>query len=212
MILYTTPRSANGRKPLAVCHHLGVEPETVSVDVYRGEGQTQEYLAINPWGKIPTLVDGDLTLWESNAILIYLAEEHGGHRLWAERPRQRAEIARWLFWESSHWQPAFVPVLGETVAALLRPEDGLRPEAPDWSEPVLARQLRFLEDHLEGCDFLAHDRLTLADFSVAAMMMYARAAAFPFGDYPRIGAWLERIETLESWRASSARAWGLDFL
>jgi|SRR5271157_435630 len=89
--LYTTPLSANGRKVLAVSHHLGLAPEIRLVNVYRGEGRSAKYLAINPSGKIPTLVDGEFTLYESNAILQYLSEAHGEYRLWSREPRQEPQ-------------------------------------------------------------------------------------------------------------------------
>ena len=89
--LYTTPLSANGRKVLAVSHHLGLTPEIRLVNVYRGEGRSAKYLAINPSGKIPTLVDGEFTLYESNAILQYLSEAHGEYRLWSREPRQEPQ-------------------------------------------------------------------------------------------------------------------------
>ena len=92
--LYTTPLSANGRKVRAVSHHLALKPEVKIVNVFEGEGRAPEYLAINPFGKIPTLVDDDLTLGESNAILQYIAESYGDCRLWSHDPRRRADISR----------------------------------------------------------------------------------------------------------------------
>jgi glutathione S-transferase len=79
--LYTTPLSANGRKVLAVSHHLGLEPEIKLVNVYKGEGRTAEYLSINPSGKIPTLVDGDLVLWPEQRDLQAFSTESTGS-LW----------------------------------------------------------------------------------------------------------------------------------
>ena len=90
LILYATPLSANGRKALAVSQHLELTPQVVLINVYRGEGRAVEYLAVNPQGKVPSLVDGNLMLWESNAILQYLAEAHGDYRLWSRDPRRRA--------------------------------------------------------------------------------------------------------------------------
>jgi glutathione S-transferase len=208
--LYTTPLSANGRKALAVCHHLGLKPAVEIVNVYEGEGQTPEYLAIHPLGKIPTLVDGDLTLSESNAILLYLAEAYGDCRLWSREPKRRADIARWLFWESAHWQPTLIalPGLANVVAGLLgRPLGGGVPAEASWTDPSFAPLVRFLDEHLRRHTFLAGDELTLADFSVAAMMMYARPARFPFGSFPSIRAWHARIEALEAWKATAAGPW-----
>jgi glutathione S-transferase len=209
--LYTTPLSANGRKVLAVSHHLGLEPEIKLINVYKGEGRAPGYLSINPWGKIPTLVDGDLTLWESNAILQYLSEAHGDFRLWSRDPRRRADISRWLFWESSQWQPALIQILAAFVGQRLFPETA--PSAPvevGWGDERFQVLAKLLDAHLRGRDFLAGDEITLADFSVAAMMMYVRPARFPFDVFAAIGAWYTRIEGLEAWRASAAGPWQIE--
>jgi glutathione S-transferase len=206
--LYTTPLSANGRKVLAVSHHLGLDPEIKLINVYKGEGRTAEYLAINPSGKIPTLVDGDLVLWESNAILQYLSEAHGDFRLWSRDPKQRADIARWLFWESSQWQPTFIPVLAPFVGQLLLPQAaGSAPIEVNWSDERLQALAAFLDAHLRGRDFITGEQITLADFSVGAMMMYVRPARFPFDAFPGIAAWYTRVEGTEAWRASAAGPW-----
>jgi glutathione S-transferase len=206
--LYTTPLSANGRKALAVSHHLGLAPAIKLVNVYKGEGRTPEYLAINPSGKIPTLVDGDFILSESNAIVQYMSEAYGNCRLWSRDAQRRADIARWLFWESSHWQPAFIPALAAFVGQLLLPQTA--PAAPvdvDWSNEPLQAQLTFLDAHLRGRQFIVGNELTLADFCVGAMMMYVRPAKFPFAAFQNIGAWYGRIESAEAWRATAAGPW-----
>jgi glutathione S-transferase len=131
--LHTTALSANGRKVLALCHQLGLTPRIHEVNVYRGDGQRPEYLALNPLGKIPTLVDARVILWESNAILQYVCEAYGDFRLFSRQPAARADIARWLFWESAHWQPALTTVLAPLVAHRLLPGVAPAPaEEPDW--------------------------------------------------------------------------------
>ena len=205
--LYSTPLSANGRKVLAVCKHLGLEPAVTVVDVYKGEARTPEFLAIHALGKIPVLVEGRTVVWESNAVLQYLSEAHGGYRLWSRTPKGRATIARWLYWETAEWQPALVPVLTGFVARELGLLEGSTPVTVDWSDERFRTQAQFLEEHLRGREFLANDELTLADFSVASMMMYVRRAWFPFRDFPNIDAWYERVEHLEAWRATAAGPW-----
>ena len=206
--LYTTPLSANGRKVLAVSHHLRLTPEIRTVNVYRGEGRTPEYLSINPWGKIPTVVDGDLTLWESNAILQYLAEAYGDFGLWSRDPKRRADIARWMFWESSHWQPTLVPILTDSVAHALFPEQGAdAPGEVRWGDPTVRAMLQVLDRHLSDRQFIVGDQVTLADFCVGAMMMYFRIARFPFDAFAGIGAWYARIEALDAWKATAAGPW-----
>lgn len=79
--LYTHPHSANGRKVLAIINYLKLKPEIIPINVYTGEGQKSDYLKINPFGKIPTLVDGEFILWESNAIMLYIADKYGAYQL-----------------------------------------------------------------------------------------------------------------------------------
>lgn len=209
LTLYTTPLSANGRKVLAVSHHLGLQPEIRLVNVYRGEGRAPEYLAINPTGRIPTLVDDEVALPESNAILQYLAEAYGDFRLFSRDAVERAQISSWLFWESAHWQPAMLPVLAPFVGHRLRPEDiPPPPSAPDWEDERLHPLLERLDTRVRDRAFLTGDALTLADFSVAGMLTYFRAAGFPFAAFPGLAAWYGRIEALPAWRASATGLWG----
>jgi glutathione S-transferase len=209
--LYTTPLSANGRKVLAASHQLGLAPEICLVNVYRGEGRSAEYLAVNPSGKIPTLVDGDFTLFESNAILQYLSEAHGEYRLWSREPRARAAIARWLFWESAHWQPVLSAILSPFVGHCLLP-DVLPPPAPHvpWDSELLQPLLRTLEAVLKGHPFLTGESLSIADFSVAGMMTYFRAANFPFEKTPFLSARYARVEALDAWQSTEAPLWRTD--
>ena len=93
--LYSTPQSANGRKPLAVCNYLGLAPEVRLVDVYRGQGRAPDYLAIHPLGQVPALVDGELVLWESNAILQYIADAYGDGLLWSRAGWSRRSTGWW---------------------------------------------------------------------------------------------------------------------
>jgi len=206
--LYTTLLSANGRKVVAACRHLGLAPRIREVNVYAGEGQTAEYLAINPAGKIPTLVDDHVTLTESNAILQYVAEAYGDGMLYALDPAKRAIISSWLFWESSQWQPALIPVLAELVGHRLRPDLVAVPATPpDWSNEPLQPLLARLDAHARQSEFLAGAEPTIADLSVAGMMTYFRTADFPFSRFPGISAWYARIEALPAWRESAVDVW-----
>lgn len=192
MKLYTTPKSANGVKVLAAFYVLDIPVEVVVVDVYTGAGQDPAYLRVNPQGKVPTLVDGALVLWESNAILQYLADLRG--QLWADDAAGRADINRWLFWESAHWQPALSRILTPMVVWKLGL--GLQPARKlDWSSVTPSMEL--LEGHLEGREFLVGNRLTIADLSIAAMLIYA--SALPAG-YPAIEQWRTRVARLPAWQ------------
>ena len=107
MKLYTLPNSPNSRKVVAVMHHLGLRPDIACLDFARGDLVEPAFLALNPNAMVPVLVDGDLTLWESNAINQYLVQKAGGSDLFPADPKVRADIARWQFWEQAHFNRAF---------------------------------------------------------------------------------------------------------
>lgn len=206
--LYAAAYSANARKPVALVRELALTPKIVEVDVYQGAGRSPAYLAVNPWGKVPTLVDGDLTLWESNAILVYIAEAHGEGRLWAADARGRAEIQRWLFWESAHWQPTLTEVLRAHAGHVMAPQYIEAPEGdPRWDEPQLVGLARHLEGVLTTRPFLAGEHLTLADVSVAGMTIFFSRLGFPFDDFPNLAAWYRRIHGRPAWRETNIEPW-----
>jgi glutathione S-transferase len=96
----------NPRKVCALARHLKLPVEFVHVNLGKGEHKTQAFLAMNPNGKVPVLVDGDVTLWESNAILCYLAHKAGSD-LWPTDTRQ-FEVLRWLMWDATELRFAAV--------------------------------------------------------------------------------------------------------
>ncbi|MEZ4312905.1 MAG: glutathione S-transferase family protein [Polyangiaceae bacterium] len=216
LALYTTARSANGRKPLAVARQLGLDVEVHTVDVYRGEGQSAEYKELNPFGKIPTLVDGDghsdgdggMVLWESNAVIVYLAEAHGGYALSSTDPKVRAGILRWLFWEAAHWQPVLAHALAPRVGHILFARGSGAPEPTvDWWAAAVSGALGHVESYVRRTAFLCGDEVTLADFSVAGMTTYFAAAGFPEERYPGLAGWLRRMEGLPGWASTWVEPW-----
>ena len=102
MKLYGFPPSPNTWKVRAVAAHLSIPLELELVDLSKGGSHAPEYLAINPSGRTPTLVDGDFKLWESTAIMQYLASQKA-NSLWPNDPRVRADIMRWQSWNLAHW-------------------------------------------------------------------------------------------------------------
>jgi glutathione S-transferase len=102
MKLYGFPISPNTWKVRAVAAHIGIVIDNQLVDLSRGEQRTPDYLALNPTGRTPTLVDGEFVLWESNAIMQYFASGKP-NALWPDDARTRADIARWQSWQLEHW-------------------------------------------------------------------------------------------------------------
>src|SRR5262245_58835610 len=115
MKLYGFPPSPNTWKVRAVAAQLGIPLEFELVDLMQGASHTPAYLALNPTGRTPVLVDGDLKLWESNAIMQYLASQKA-NSLWPNDARTRADIARWQSWQLAHWgNEACGPLLFENL-------------------------------------------------------------------------------------------------
>lgn len=206
MKLYYHPASPFARKVLVAASLLGVELQTQMVDLFAGEGQSPEFLRLNPQGKVPTLVDGDFSLWESNAIVQYLAAQARESPLFPADARSRADILRWQFWESSSWAPACIVYVYER---LLKPMLG-RGEADEEeikkNEEKFHRLAKMLDGHLSNQPWLAGDAMTLADLSVAPVLMYAESARYPMDDYPHIAAWFGKIQQLPAWIATAPPA------
>jgi glutathione S-transferase len=103
MKLYVLPPSPRAFKVIALKNHLGLECELSIVDLAKGDQLTPEYIAMNPNKKMPVLEDDGFVLWESNAILFYLASKEPHSGLWPSDVKRQAEVLRWLAWESAHW-------------------------------------------------------------------------------------------------------------
>lgn len=201
--LHAFPMSPRGFKVLAVANHLGLDYEFCFCDLTKGDQKQAWFTAINPNQRMPALEDGDFTLWESNAIVQYLASKRPG-ALSPTDVQGAADITRWLFWESTTWDPA---------CAILAFERIVKPffsgEAPDANEVERGlREFAFaagvLEGHLAGRDYVCGDALSLADFSIASGLIIADRAQYPLEAYPEIRRWGARMAELPAWRAVMA--------
>jgi glutathione S-transferase len=129
MKLHYATGSPNSRKVTSLIGYLGLAVDTQHVDLRKGEQRTEAFLARNPNGKVPVLEDGDLVLWESHAILVYLACKHPERGLLPEDARGRAEVERWMSWLQSYFSPTVGKVMQERVFKKL---EGARPTRPCW--------------------------------------------------------------------------------
>ena len=202
MKLYVHPASPFARKTLITAHVLGLNLETEFVDLFAGKGQEPEFLKLNPQGKVPTLVDGDFSLWESNAIIQYLAAVQAETALYPNDVQIRADIARWQFWETANWSPACMIYVYENV---LKPMLGRgEPDAAELAKGAekFHRFAKVLDGHLAGRDWLVGDGLTLADIAVSVSLMYAVPGKYPLEDYANIVRWFDQVQTLPAWIAT----------
>jgi glutathione S-transferase len=202
MRLYLVPGSPNCRKVQAVVHELSVPVETVVVDFASGEHKQAAYLAVNPNGLVPALVDGDLRLWESTAIMQYLADAQGSTTLFPRDRARRADIVRWQCWELAHfgrwlgaalYERLFKPLMG------MQGDEAAARHALEQLRPFAA----VLDAQLVGRSFVTGSSVTLADYSLAAQLPLASLGRVDLSSYPQIRAWLARLDDHEAWRAAA---------
>lgn len=169
LTIWGRPNSVNVQKVLWCCDELGLPFRRIDAGMQFGGNNEPEYLAMNPNGRVPTLIDGDFVLWESNSILRYLAMQYGKDAtLYPAEPKVRASVDRWLDWTLSTLQPAERPVFWGYVRTPAAERDVARLSA---EVAVAAGLWQILDRQLQGRDFLEGDGFTLADLVLGA---YAR--------------------------------------
>jgi glutathione S-transferase len=195
-ILYHFPYSQHARRVVSLLEAASLPYELRHVDMAKGEHLSAAYLAINPNHQVPTLIDGDLKLHESNAILRYLCHKHGLTDWYPADPKHRARVEQWLDWNQSRLSPAVVDIVRNKV---FLGEKGDK-DAVARGEAKLRELTPILEAGLQR-DFLTGTMPTIADLSVASnLFQLGFAEAIPPG--ARIAAWYRRIGELDAFRTS----------
>ena len=192
MQLYTNLFSPNARKVHAVANELGIELETHTVDLRAGEQRTPEYLALNPNGKVPTLVDGETVLWESNAIMCYLAGQVDTE-LWPKSAK-RYDILRWMFWESNHLTNAANRLFFQKFFNRDNPDQGII----DRATKDFRKYAEVLDAQLANNAHVTGDTLTLADFAIGVCFGYIQPLELPVEGLDNIHRWWGAFSTTES--------------
>lgn len=192
MKLYTNLFSPNARKVHAVAAALGIELDVHTVDLRGGEQRTPEYLALNPNGKVPTLVDGDTVLWESNAILCYLGGKNDTE-LWPKSAK-RYDILRWMFWESNHLTAAMNKIFNERFFKREKAD----PAVLDAANEAFRKHASVLDAHLADKRYMTGDTPTLADYAVGVGFGYIDGLKLPVDGLENIDRWWSVFSATES--------------
>jgi glutathione S-transferase len=206
MKLYHHPASPFARKVRIAAALLGITLQEEFVDLFAGAGQASEFLRLNPNGKVPTLVDGEFSLWESNAIIQYLAEQTPNNTLLPKDAQSRADILRWQFWEASSFTPACMVYVYENVLKPILGSGEPNAEELQKAEGKFHRVAKVLDEHLANHAYLVGDSLSLADVAVASVLMYAKQGQYPLDTYQHIQAWFAKIQQLPAWIATEPPA------
>ncbi|MDA0241177.1 MAG: glutathione S-transferase family protein [Proteobacteria bacterium] len=196
-VLYNHPISQHSRRVMALLVEAGLAYENRHVALDQGEHMAPAYLAVNPNHQVPTLIDGDVKIHESNAILRYLCNANGLEDWYPSDPATRAQVDQWLDWTQCRFSPAVVDIVFNTVFA---GENGDK-EAIKRGHARMMELLPILDAGLSGRKFLTGDKPTIADLALGTNVTHlALANAAPGG--PNIVAWVERLATLKGFAAT----------
>ncbi|MGE5624236.1 MAG: glutathione S-transferase family protein [Bacillota bacterium] len=205
MKLYIFPPSGRVVGIVALRNYLSLSCEMVTVDLVRGGQCDPEYVALNPNRKMPTLVDNSVIIWESNAILYYMASKRPESGVWPSDTHRQADVLRWLFWESAHWDAESVGMVSFEKGS--KRVLGLGPADDAFIERGRQNFDRFAEalnQSLKGRAWLTGEKLTIADFSVGGMMPTAQAMGLPVSRFPEIIRWYEGLASMSAWQEAIA--------
>ena len=204
--LHVFPLSPRAFKVMWAANHLAIPFEPVLVDFSKGGQRSAEFAALNPNMQMPVLEDDGFVLWESNAIVQYLASLKPDAGLLPEETRARLSIVKWQFWDSAHWDAACAVFAFENyVKKLFGRGEPSEAELARGNEKI-ARLGPVLDSQLQKHRYVAGEHLTVADFSLGAMNYIAEQAKFPFEPYRAIQRWAADLKSLPSWQKTAADA------
>ena len=187
IILYGHPFS-RAHRVMWMLRELDLPFEHIPTGFIHGGTRTPEYKAVNPNGRVPALIDGELTLFESLAINLYLARKQGGP-LAPATLAEEALATQWSLWVANEIEG---PLLFAAANLALFPPDDRRPDQAAIGLGKLARPFAVLDHHLASHKWLIGDRFTVADLNVAAVMSLIPICAIGISQWPVMAEWLMR--------------------
>jgi glutathione S-transferase len=202
--IHAFPASPRAFKVLSFANHIGLDYELVVVDLTKGAQRSPEFTALNLNQRMPVLEEDGFCLWESNAIVQYLATKKPELGLLPKDERARADVSRWQFWESSHWDSSCATLIFERFVKGMFGIGAPDPKEVEKGLTNFNRAAKVLDAHLKGRNFLCGDKLSVADFSVGAPLIMAGPAQLPLEDYPEIRRWYAGTSALPAWQKALA--------
>ncbi len=186
--LYGTPPT-RALRAIWLLNELGLEYQMLPVDILKGETREPDFLALNPAGKVPVLVDGDLVITESSAIQLYLADKYSQAGFIPETVEDRAKMYRWIFFLATEIEQPLWRIARHTF---LYPEEKQLPQDVDLARQECLEMLAVLEQHMKTHEFMVADRLSVADFNAAYTLDWANEEKM-LGDMPRLTEYLKAM-------------------
>jgi len=196
-ILYHFPFSQHSRRVVSLLIEAGIEYEARQVDMAKGEHHSAEYLRINPNHQVPTLIDGEVKIYESNAILRYLCLKHDLTQWYPQALPARAAVEQWLDWNQCRLSPAVVDIVLNSVFLGERGDAA----AIQRGKARLLELEPIIEATLAHSQYVAGASPTIADLSLASSIFQLTLAGIHMTG-EGTGSWFERMSRLEGFRRS----------
>jgi glutathione S-transferase len=201
--LHVFPPSPRSFKVLLAAEHFNVPYEMKLVNLGAGEQKSDALSRLNLNQCVPVLTDGDYVLWESNAILEYLASVASDDKHLPKDAKTRLQITKWLYWEGAHWDSACAVFIFER---LVKKRFNMGEESAQEIErghALFKRLAPVLNEQLSRHSYIAGDKLTIADIAMAAPLCVYERAQLPITDMLAIQSWMRRLRALPAWQAAS---------
>jgi glutathione S-transferase len=187
----------NVQKALWAADELGLAYERIEAGGAAGGLDTQEFLTLNPNGTVPVLQDGKEVLWESQAIVRYLAAQYGRGTLWSAEPMERAKADQWMDWAQSGLQPAFMRLFWGFYRTP-KPERNQVENQRDLADCI--RVLKILDRHLETQSFLGGDTFTMGDIPAGTALYRMFEMGVDVPPLPHVEAWYARLKQRQAFK------------
>ena len=190
--------SSNVQKVVWLCEEIGLPYERENIGGPYGGNDQDEYLALNPNGRIPTVIDEDFVIWESNACVQYLASKHAAGTWYPDDLRTRARAVQWMDWSLSTLAPTHAPVYQGLIRT---PEDQRNPEAIARGREAWSKCMAMLDRHLADRAYIAGDKITMGDISPATVTFRWFNLDFKREDYPNLRRWYDSLVARPAYQA-----------
>lgn len=182
--------SVNVQKVVWCADELGLEYERIEAGGKYGIVTTPPYLAINPNALVPVIEDGDVVLWESNAIVRYLAARHGAGTLWSTDAKLRADADRWMDWQTTTFNPAIGPAFWQLIRTAPEKRDAAVIETARASGE---KYLALLDAHLASRDFVAGSSFTMGDIPIGCSVDRWYKLPLARASHPHVERWYSAL-------------------
>ncbi|MGL4636349.1 MAG: glutathione S-transferase family protein [Beijerinckiaceae bacterium] len=190
LTIYGRINSINVQKPVLACEELRLPYKRIDAGGAFGMVKSPEYMAMNPNSLVPVLVDGDVVLWESNAIVRYLGAKYGDGKIWPRDPVVRAHSDRWMDWQTTAFYPAYAAAFKGIVRTPPEQQNAAEIEASrKATEPMTA----ILDAALAGRSYLATDHPTIGDIALAPSVFRWLHMPIARESRPNVEAWCARM-------------------